>query len=259
MPAARRIARAAFFIPGRIPSGADSRLRMNERAHLGTRDRRTSGSAVSFPAPYDVEIADSAIYRASKRAFDLVVGSAILLLLLPVIPLIALMIRLDSPGPVFYRQRRVGQGGTEFDFYKFRSMYVDADRRLEELRERNETDGPVFKMRNDPRVTSVGRFLRRSSLDEIPQIFNVLRGDMSIVGPRPALPHEVAQYRPWHRRRLEVKPGITCLWQIAGRSHIGFEEWMRLDMEYLKTRSFLTDLRIFVQTIPAVIARRGAY
>ena len=231
---------------------------MNEHAHLGPR-AGTPTRTERYPAPYDVEIADSPGYRAAKRAFDLIVGSVILVLLLPIIPLIALMIRLDSPGPVFYRQRRVGRGGREFDFYKFRSMYADADRRLEALRELNDTDGPVFKMRDDPRVTSVGRFLRRSSLDEIPQIFNVLRGDMSIVGPRPPLPREVERYRPWHRRRLEVKPGITCLWQISGRSHIGFEEWMRLDMEYLRTRSVLTDLRIFVLTLPAVIARRGAY
>ena len=138
-------------------------------------------------------------------------------------------------------------------------MYQDADRRLEELSESNEADGPIFKIRTDPRVTGVGRFLRRSSLDEIPQILNVAIGNMSIVGPRPPLPMEVEQYQPWHKRRLEVKPGITCLWQISGRSEIGFDEWMRLDMEYLKTRSFQTDLLIFLKTIPAVIQRRGAY
>ena len=119
--------------------------------------------------------------------------------------------------------------------------------------------GPCFKIKSDPRVTCVGKALRHSSLDEIPQIFNVLKGEMSIVGPRPPMPSEVSQYQPWHRRRLEVKPGITCLWQISGRSHIGFDEWMRLDMEYLKTRSFRTDLLIFLKTFPAVIARKGAY
>jgi lipopolysaccharide/colanic/teichoic acid biosynthesis glycosyltransferase len=160
---------------------------------------------------------------------------------------------------VFYRQDRVGEGGRIFKFLKFRSMYHGADQRLSELAARNEQSGPVFKIRSDPRITSVGRFLRRSSLDEIPQIFNVLNGDMSIVGPRPPLPSEVERYLPWQRRRLEVKPGITCLWQISGRSQISFDEWMRLDMEYLKTRSFQTDLLIFLKTIPAVIARRGAY
>jgi lipopolysaccharide/colanic/teichoic acid biosynthesis glycosyltransferase len=138
-------------------------------------------------------------------------------------------------------------------------MYARADDRLAELTDRNEQSGPVFKMRDDPRVTPVGQFLRRSSLDEIPQIFNVLKGDMSIVGPRPALPREVARYHDWHRRRLEVKPGLTCLWQIAGRSQIGFDEWMRLDMEYIRTRSLLNDGVILLKTIPAVMARRGAY
>jgi lipopolysaccharide/colanic/teichoic acid biosynthesis glycosyltransferase len=138
-------------------------------------------------------------------------------------------------------------------------MFTGADERKKELEALNEQDGPVFKVRSDPRVTNVGRFLRRSSLDEIPQIFNVVKGEMSIVGPRPPVPSEVERYHPWHRRRLEVRPGITCLWQISGRSHLSFDEWMRLDMEYLKHRNFRTDLLIFFKTIPAVIARRGAY
>jgi lipopolysaccharide/colanic/teichoic acid biosynthesis glycosyltransferase len=170
-----------------------------------------------------------------------------------------MMIRLDSAGPVLYRQVRVGQRGRCFTFYKFRSMFAEADRRLDDLAALNEQTGPVFKIRDDPRVTPVGRFLRRSSLDEIPQILNVLKGDMSIVGPRPALPAEVDRYEPWQRRRLEAKPGITCLWQISGRSHIGFDEWMRLDLEYLRTRSLWTDLVILAKTVPAVMARRGAY
>jgi lipopolysaccharide/colanic/teichoic acid biosynthesis glycosyltransferase len=138
-------------------------------------------------------------------------------------------------------------------------MMHSAEEQKAGLGQQNEQDGPVFKIKSDPRITNVGKFLRRSSLDEIPQILNVIKGDMSIVGPRPPLPSEVADYQPWHRRRLEVKPGITCLWQISGRSHIGFNEWMRLDMEYLKTRSFRADLLIFLKTIPAVIARKGAY
>jgi lipopolysaccharide/colanic/teichoic acid biosynthesis glycosyltransferase len=207
----------------------------------------------------DVVIRDTPGYAAGKRAFDLVVGLLVFVLVLPIFPLIALMIKLDSAGPVFYRQDRVGRGGRPFRFYKFRSMYREADRRLAELQHRNEQDGPVFKIKSDPRITPVGQFLRRSSMDEIPQIINVLRGEMSIVGPRPPLPAEVARYLPWHRRRLDVKPGITCLWQIAGRSQIGFDEWMRLDMQYLRTRGLRTDLAIFLKTLPAVMARRGAY
>jgi exopolysaccharide biosynthesis polyprenyl glycosylphosphotransferase len=210
--------------------------------------------------PADVPIApETSAYRLCRRLFDLIFGFLILLLLVPVIPLLALMIRADSPGPVFYRQRRVGQGGKPFTFYKFRSMFVESDRRLADLTAQNEQAGPVFKIREDPRITPVGRFLRRSSLDEIPQIINVLKGDMSIVGPRPALPAEVNRYEPWHRRRLEARPGLTCLWQISGRSHIGFDEWMRLDLEYLRTRSLWTDLMIVAKTIPAVMTRRGAY
>ena len=204
-------------------------------------------------------IRDGAPYRISKRVFDLAVAAAALVLLIPIIPLIAVMIKLDTPGPVFYRQQRVGRRGRVFDFYKFRSMFADADERKKEVEALNEQDGPVFKVRSDPRVTSVGRFLRRSSLDEIPQIFNVVKGQMSIVGPRPPLPSEVLRYQPWHRKRLEVTPGITCLWQISGRSHVSFNEWMRLDMEYIKQRSLRTDLLILLKTIPAVIARKGAY
>lgn len=207
----------------------------------------------------DVVLNDTLAYITGKRLFDLAVGLLVFVFVIPIVPLIALMIKLDSPGPVFYRQDRIGRGGRPFRFYKFRSMYREADRRRTELESRNEQEGPVFKIKADPRITPVGQFLRRSSVDEIPQIINVLRGEMSIVGPRPPLPVEVARYQPWHRRRLDVKPGITCLWQIAGRSQIGFDEWMRLDMEYLRTRSLRTDLAIFLKTLPAVMARRGAY
>ena len=218
-----------------------------------------SNVPVDDGAAPEVVIREGLPYRISKRVFDLVVSSVALILLVPIIPLIAVMIKLDTPGPVFFRQQRVGRRGRPFAFYKFRSMFVDADERKNEVEALNEQDGPVFKVRSDPRVTNVGRFLRRSSLDEIPQIFNVVKGEMSIVGPRPPLPSEVLRYQPWHRRRLEVTPGITCLWQISGRSHLSFNEWMRLDMEYLKQRSLRADLLIFIKTIPAVIARKGAY
>ena len=211
------------------------------------------------PRAVDFEIRHSLGYGVSKRLFDLSVSLFGLVLLLPVIPILAIMIKLDSPGPVLFKQDRVGCGGQIFKFYKFRSMYRQAEQEKKKLQAMNEQDGPIFKVRSDPRITSVGGFLRRSSLDEIPQVFNVIKGDMSIVGPRPPLPSEVEHYQPWHRRRLEVVPGITCLWQISGRSHLSFNEWMRLDMEYLKYRSFKTDLMIFLKTIPAVIARKGAY
>lgn len=223
---------------------------------LETKARQDDAGAV---ATGDVVLNDTLAYIAGKRLFDLSVGLLAFVFVIPIVPLIALMIKLDSPGPVFYRQDRIGRGGRPFRFYKFRSMYREADRGRAELESRNEQEGPVFKIKADPRITPVGQFLRRSSVDEIPQILNVLRGDMSIVGPRPPLPVEVARYQPWHRRRLDVKPGITCLWQIAGRSQIGFDEWMRLDMEYLRTRSLRTDLAIFLKTLPAVMARRGAY
>jgi lipopolysaccharide/colanic/teichoic acid biosynthesis glycosyltransferase len=228
---------------------------MEHPVHVETKARPDEAGV----APGDIIIRDTLAYAAGKRVFDLAVGLLVFMLVLPIFPLIAMMIKLDSPGPVFYRQDRVGRGGRPFRFYKFRSMYREADRRLPELESRNEQEGPVFKIKADPRITPVGQFLRRSSVDEIPQIINVLRGEMSIVGPRPPLPVEVARYQPWHRRRLDVKPGITCLWQIAGRSQIGFDEWMRLDMQYLRTRGLRTDLTIFLKTLPAVMARRGAY
>lgn len=202
---------------------------------------------------------ESRAYRFLKRSTDLAVSISLLTLFLPIIPVVALLIRLDSPGPIFFRQKRVGKNGKTFNFYKFRSMVSGAEGVIDTLRPLSSADGPVFKIKDDPRITRVGRFLRRSSLDELPQLINVLRGEMSVVGPRPNLPSEVSQYLPWQRRRLDVTPGITCFWQIAGRSHIGFQEWMRLDLEYVRARNYVTDLKIMFKTIPAVIARKGAY
>jgi len=206
-----------------------------------------------------IEVKDSKAYLIAKRITDIIVASFLLILFLPIIPIVAILIKLDSPGPILFKQKRVGKNGKIFDFYKFRSMVLGAEKIIGTLRPLSGVDGPIFKLKDDPRVTRVGRFLRRSSLDELPQLLNVLKGDMSIVGPRPNLPSEVAHYLPWQKKRLEVTPGITCLWQIAGRSHIGFNEWMRLDLEYIKKRSFTTDLKIMIKTIPAVIARKGAY
>jgi exopolysaccharide biosynthesis polyprenyl glycosylphosphotransferase len=193
-----------------------------------------------------------------KRSFDIVVSATVLVLSAPVLLLCAAAIKLDSPGPVFFRQRRIGLNGREFTLYKFRSMCLDAEHRLPDIREHNEMGGPVFKMLRDPRVTKVGRFLRRTSLDEFPQFWNVLRGEMSIVGPRPPIPSEVKRYERWQRRRLSVRPGITCTWQVSGRNDIDFEQWMALDLEYIDTWSFWRDLHIVVRTIPAVILGKGA-
>ena len=178
---------------------------------------------------------------------------------MPILLAILVAVRLDTPGPAIFVQERVGRRGRTFRFYKFRSMFVDAEVRKAEVLSRNEVDGPVFKMRRDPRVTRVGGFLRRTSLDELPQLVNVLKGEMSMVGPRPPLPREVAQYRPSDMIRLSVKPGLTCLWQIRGRSTIGFEKWMEYDREYVRNLSPWLDLSILVRTVWAVLSCRGAY
>jgi lipopolysaccharide/colanic/teichoic acid biosynthesis glycosyltransferase len=213
----------------------------------------------SFEVMEDLAVRDGILYRILKRGTDIFVALLLVILFFPIIPIVAILIKLDSPGPILFKQRRVGKNGKEFDFYKYRSMVVGAENVIGMLRPLSGSNGPVFKLKNDPRVTRVGRFLRRSSLDELPQPLNVLKGDMSIVGPRPNLPSEVTHYLPWQKQRLSVTPGITCFWQITGRSHIGFQEWMRLDLEYIRKRSFLTDLKIIIKTIPAVIARKGAY
>jgi lipopolysaccharide/colanic/teichoic acid biosynthesis glycosyltransferase len=195
----------------------------------------------------------------SKRALDLTISGVALALFLPFGLVIALLIKRDG-GPVFYWQDRVGYRGRRFRFPKFRSMVVNADQLRQTLLEENDHTGAgiTFKRENDPRITAVGRFIRRSSLDEMPQMWSVLRGDMSLVGPRPALPEEVARYTPLQRRRLEVKPGLTCIWQVSGRSQIPFEGQVALDLEYIRTRSFRGDLVLLLKTVPAVLFGRGA-
>jgi exopolysaccharide biosynthesis polyprenyl glycosylphosphotransferase len=203
-------------------------------------------------------VPSDAVALAFKRAFDVLVSGVALLLLAPLLAAVAVAIKLDSPGPVLFRQRRVGLNGREFWLLKFRSMHQDAEAQLAALRSRNEMSGPVFKMTSDPRVTRVGRFIRKTSLDEFPQFWNVLSGEMSVVGPRPPLPAEVKQYQRWQRRRLSVKPGITCTWQVSGRNEIDFEQWMRLDLKYIDTWSLWGDVQICLRTVPAVLAARGA-
>ncbi len=207
----------------------------------------------------DYLVHDALVYGFVKRLLDILASLSGLLLLLPLFPFIVTLIKLETPGPIFFRQQRVGLGGRLFDCFKFRSMAVDAEHRKSAIQHLNEATGASFKIKDDPRVTGVGRFLRRSSLDEFPQLFNVLRGDMTIVGPRPQIPSEVRDYTPNDAVRLLVKPGLTCLWQVSGRSHLDFSQWMELDRLYVKTRSFKADFHILLRTLPAVIERKGAY
>ncbi|MDI3503996.1 MAG: hypothetical protein PWP64_932 [Candidatus Cloacimonadota bacterium] len=195
-----------------------------------------------------------------KTTFD-ILGSFILLIFFsPLFLVTAILIYITDPGPVFYVANRVGLNGAHFGFIKFRSMYVNAEQRKEQLLTQNESeDGVIFKMKNDPRITPVGRFLRRFSIDELPQLINVLKGDMSLVGPRPPLPEEVQQYTLQQRKRLHVKPGITCLWQIKGRSEIPFQQQVQLDLQYIRSQGIFKDLIILLKTIPAVITGKGAY
>lgn len=194
-----------------------------------------------------------------KRSFDILVSFLSLILLSPLMILIASAIKIESPGPAVYVSRRNGKKGKLFNFYKFRTMVRGADGMLESLRHLDETDGPIFKIRNDPRVTRMGRFLRRYSLDELPQLWNVLKGDMSLVGPRPPTPNEVAQYADWQLKRLEIRPGLTCLWQVKGRSDLSFREWMKFDLFYIENWSFWLDIKIILRTILVVLRGQGAY
>ena len=193
-----------------------------------------------------------------KRTQDIVLAGVLLVLVLPVLAALAALIRLSSSGAVLFRQTRCGRNGRLFTLYKFRTMTADAEGRRREIEHLNEMDGPVFKARNDPRVTRFGRFLRKFSLDELPQLWNVVKGDMSLVGPRPPIPEEVAQYERWQRRRLAMKPGLTCLWQISGRNELDFEQWMKLDLAYIDHWSPWLDLKILLRTIPVVLSGKGA-
>jgi exopolysaccharide biosynthesis polyprenyl glycosylphosphotransferase len=207
-------------------------------------------------------------YRASKRLFDLIVASLLIVILLPVFLICAYLVWRSSPGPIIFRQPRVGAQGRQFTFLKFRSMRVHADATPHreyvakfingQAEQQPANKGSMFKLVEDPRVTPVGRILRRTSLDELPQLFNVVRGNMSLVGPRPPIPYELEHYRPEHYRRLAVKPGITGFWQVNGRSHTTFEEMIALDIEYIRCASFLTDLRVLLRTVPVVLNQQGA-
>lgn len=202
---------------------------------------------------------DRFMYLFLKRAMDILLSAAALFFLSPFLLLVALLIFLDDPmGSPIFVQERIGKDGKPFRFMKFRSMVVDAEARLAQLQSQNEMDGPVFKIKNDPRVTRFGRFIRRTSIDELPQLINILKGDMSLVGPRPPLPREVMQYGPYERQRLMVKPGLTCYWQARGRNEIMFREWMALDMQYVYEHSLWVDVKLIALTARVVLTGRGA-
>ncbi len=194
-----------------------------------------------------------------KRVFDTIVALIALFLLSPFMLIVAIAVKLNSPGPIIFKQKRIGKWGHSFQCYKFRSMYVDAEERKAELMSQNEADGVVFKMKNDPRVTKVGRFTRKTSLDELPQLINVLKGEMSLVGPRPPVPAEVEQYQFEDLGRLGAVPGITGLQQVSGRSTLDFKTWVELDLQYIEEQSLGRDIQILLKTIPAVLMSKGAY
>lgn len=203
-------------------------------------------------------VPENQMAHAFKFAIDKIGALAGLLILSPIVAATALAIKLDNRGPILFAQERSGLNGRKFKMLKFRTMEVDAEKKKAELAERNEMSGPVFKISNDPRVTRVGKVLRKFSIDEIPQFINVLKGEMSLVGPRPPLPKEVAAYEPWQRRKLSVQPGVTCLWQVNGRNNIDFEHWMKLDLEYIDNWSLWLDTKLIARTIPAVLKSKGA-
>ncbi|MDP3285157.1 MAG: sugar transferase, partial [Desulfobacterales bacterium] len=197
--------------------------------------------------------------RFIKNLIDYVAAGIGFIILMPIFLVIAAAIKISSKGPVFYKQLRSGLNGRTFTFYKFRTMLADADEKRRELEGLNESDGPVFKIKNDPRIIPfIGHFLRRTSLDELPQLINILRGEMSLVGPRPPIPAEVAQYKPWQRRRLSMKPGLTCIWQTSpNRNDISFDDWMKLDLEYIDNWSLMLDFKLLLKTVKVVLFGNG--
>jgi exopolysaccharide biosynthesis polyprenyl glycosylphosphotransferase len=246
-----------IFMPGNPSESKESR-----RPLLRELPNDFSSQVITRPSIPDEEwnkVSVSAGAAFFQRAFDLSASLFLLILLALPMLVIAVIVKLDTPGPVLFKQRRVGKDGREFWFYKFRSMVADAEARRAALLQMNEASGLLFKIKNDPRITRSGRWLRKLSLDELPQLLNVVRGDMSLVGPRPALPVEVVQYTSRQRRRLAVKPGITGLWQVSGRSDLPFDRSIELDLEYIERQSLWLYIKILFLTFPAVLQGRGAY
>ncbi|MDY2884047.1 MAG: sugar transferase [Romboutsia timonensis] len=202
---------------------------------------------------------ESRVYLFIKRIIDIVCSLAGIIILSPVFLIVAIFIKIEDPkGSIIFCQERNGKDLKTFKMYKFRSMVHNAEDLLKDLQEQNEQTGPAFKMANDPRITKVGKFIRRTSLDELPQLFNILKGDMSLVGPRPPLPREVAQYTPYQKQRLLVKPGLTCIWQVSGRNNIGFDEWVEMDLEYIKNRNLLLDIKLILKTVKVLFGDNNA-
>ena len=198
------------------------------------------------------------LYEVIKRIIDIVASFIGLILLSPLILIVSILIKLESKGEVIFKQKRVGLNGKEFYMYKFRSMVINAEELKEQLESQNEMSGPMFKIKDDPRITNVGKFIRKTSIDELPQLINVIKGDMSLVGPRPSLPKEVEKFEQWMMERLEVKPGLTCIWQISGRNNIDFEDWMKLDIKYVRERSFKLDMKLILKTVLVLLGDKNA-
>ena len=198
------------------------------------------------------------LYEVIKRIIDIVASFTGLILLSPLILIVSMLIKLESKGEVIFKQKRVGLNGKEFYMYKFRSMVINAEELKEQLESQNEMSGPMFKIKDDPRITKVGKFIRKTSIDELPQLINVIKGDMSLVGPRPSLPKEVEKFEQWMMERLEVKPGLTCIWQISGRNNIDFEDWMKLDIKYVRERSFKLDIKLILKTVLVLFGDKNA-
>ena len=217
-------------------------------------ERNSKVTHVEVIHEYDKNIG----YFIIKRIIDIIGALCGVILLSPVMIIVGTWIKLDSKGPVFFAQNRIGQDGTRFKMYKFRSMCMDAERILDKLKEKNEMSGPMFKIKEDPRVTKIGKFIRKTSIDELPQLFNVLKGEMSLVGPRPSLPKEVAQFTSFQKLRLIAKPGLTCYWQVRGRSDISFKEWMEMDVEYIEERNTWIDIKLIFKTVGVLFGDEGA-
>ncbi len=205
-----------------------------------------------------IERKESTLYKVSKRALDVIASFLGLVILSPILLIVAILIKLESKGPAIFAQSRIGLNGKEFKMYKFRSMVQNAEELKEKLAKQNEMSGPMFKMKNDPRVTKVGKFIRKTSIDELPQLLNILKGDMTLVGPRPSLPREVEKFESWMLKRLEVKPGLTCYWQVSGRNNIDFYEWMKLDLKYVNDMGFWLDIKLIFKTVTVLFGDKNA-
>ena len=198
------------------------------------------------------------LYEVIKRIIDIVASFTGLIVLSPLMLVVSILIKLESKGEVIFKQKRVGLNGKEFYMYKFRSMVINAEELKAELESQNEMSGPMFKMKDDPRITKIGKFIRKTSIDELPQLINVIKGDMSLVGPRPSLPKEVEEFETWMRERLEVKPGLTCIWQVSGRNNIDFEDWMKLDISYVEDRNLWIDIKLIFKTVLVLFGDKNA-